>query len=172
MSNTNLSMRNTDNSRPSEEALFGSPRSFFPLYGFSTNSETKMPESFVVNSGHSSTTSDRYNFIIPDVPYLKNEYDARILFSDIHVNDSFKNGFRVFNTANYVDYPRIYGGITKIVPFRNNIIVVFEHGVALVPVNERAQVSDASGGPVYLTSPEDRVLPANFQILDPNFGSS
>lgn len=169
-SNINISMRTTDASNISEYALVGNVRSFYPLSSLSATSETKIPESFLLNSGFNSLTSDKFHFITPDVPYLKNLFDMRILYSDIHVNDSFKNGYRVFKTMNFKDYPRIYGGLTKIVEFQNSIIAVFEHGVARIVVRERTQVAQGDGGAVYLNS--NNILPENLIMLSTNFGSS
>lgn len=169
-SNINLSMRTTDASNISEYSLVGNVRSFYPLASLSATSENKIPESFKLNSGFNSLTSDKFNFITPDVPYLKNQFDMRILYSDTHVNDSFKNGYRVFKTMNFKDYPRIYGGLTKIVEFQNSIIAIFEHGVARIVVRERTQVAQGDGGAVYLNS--NNILPENLIMLSTNFGSS
>lgn len=163
-------MRTTDASNISEYSLVGNVRSFYPLASLSATSENKIPESFKLNSGFNSLTSDKFNFITPDVPYLKNQFDMRILYSDTHVNDSFKNGYRVFKTMNFKDYPRIYGGLTKIVEFQNSIIAIFEHGVARIVVRERTQVAQGDGGAVYLNS--NNILPENLIMLSTNFGSS
>ena len=41
------------------------------------------------------------------------------MHSDIHINDAFRNGFRVFQGLNYRDYTREYGEITKIIAVNN-----------------------------------------------------
>ena len=48
------------------------------------------------------------------------------MYSDINVNDSFKNGYRVFKLTHYRDYPLTYGSIVKLVEWFGNIICVFE----------------------------------------------
>jgi hypothetical protein len=63
------------------------------------------------------------------------------MYSDIHINDGYKNGFRVFQGTNYRDYTREYGEITKLISFESSLLCVFEHGIALIPVNERALAS-------------------------------
>ena len=40
--------------------------------------------------------SSRYNFNVPDVPAIKNDYTNRIIYSDLNIKDAFKNAFRVF----------------------------------------------------------------------------
>jgi hypothetical protein len=61
------------------------------------------------------------------------------VFSDIHINDAYKNGFRVLRTMNHKDYPMTYGSITKLIEYQNQLIVVFEHGIGLVTINNSAE---------------------------------
>jgi hypothetical protein len=75
-------------------------------------------------------------FINPDVPYIQDKFNNRVMFSEIHVNDSFKNGYRIFKGLNYQDYNVGWGSITKILEWRNNLMLVFEHGIGIIPINE------------------------------------
>ena len=84
--------------------------------------------------------------MLEETPYNKDEFSNRILYSDISVNDAYKNGFRVFKSTNFKDYPKTYGSITKLVELGGNLICVFEHGVALIPINERAVAAQGDGG--------------------------
>jgi hypothetical protein len=95
--------------------------------------------------------------LVPDVPYLQDKFTNRIAYSDISITNSFKNGFRIFKNGNYRDYNMEYGAITKIVEFFGNIICVFEHGIAKIPVNERAVAGSGSGGDVFINT--SNVLP-------------
>ena len=61
------------------------------------------------------------------------------MFSDIHVNDAYKNGFRVLRTTNHKDYPMTYGSITKILELQNTLLVVFEHGIGLIKIDNTAE---------------------------------
>lgn len=168
-SNVNLSMRSTDMSYTSELGLTGKSRGFYPLQAMSTTGESKIPESFIVNSGISSTTSDKYYFELPNVPAIKNNFHIRIMYSDINVNDSFKNGYRVFKLTHYRDYPLTYGSIIKMIEWFGNIICIFEHGVALIPVNERAVAGEGAGGNIFINT--SNVLPENPKMLSDTFGS-
>lgn len=168
-SNINLSMRSADTMYPIEMGMTGRPRGFYPLQGMTATGESKIPESFISNSGMSSTTSDKYNFELPDVPALKTKFHTRIVYSDIAVNDAFKNGFRVFKSTHFNDYPLTYGAITQLVEWFGSLICVFEHGVALIPVNERAVAMEAAGGTAYINT--HNVLPDNPKILSDTFGS-
>lgn len=168
-SSYNLSIRSLDPSYPTEEGLTGLKRGFYPLQELSPAGATKIPESSVINGGYSSTTSEKQAFTLPDVPYIKNRFDTRIMYSDISVGDAFKNGFRVFQMTHYRDYPRTYGGIMKMVELFGNILCIFEHGVALIPVNERAVAGEGSGGNVFINT--SNVLPENPKMLSDTYGT-
>ena len=95
--------------------MSGNYRSFYPNYGQLASGSQKMPDSDQYNKGFSKSVSEKYYFEVPDVPYIKQEFQNRIVFSDIHVNDAYKNGFRVLRTTNHKDYPMTYGSITKLI---------------------------------------------------------
>lgn len=168
-SSKNLNIRSLDESNVDEASLFGHPRSFFPQYPINGEGSYKIPEALCFNKGFEKSVSERSNFIVPDVPAIKNEFSNRISYSDIHVNDAFKNGFRVFKDTHYRDYPKTYGSITKILELRGNILCVFEHGIALIPINERVEAGQGSGGNVYVNT--SNVLPENPKVISDTFGS-
>lgn len=168
-SNYNLSIRSTDYSYPSEEGLTGLKRGFYPLQSISVYGNTKIPNAYTLNSGFSSTVGEKVQFTQPEVPYIKNNFDTRIAYSDLAVTDAFKNGFRVFQFQNYRDYPRIFGGITKLVEFFGNILCIFEHGIALIPVNERTVAGQGDGGNVFINT--SNVLPENPKMLSDTYGT-
>lgn len=169
VSSNNLNIRSIDDSIVDEVALFGHPRTFFPYSGMSVDGSYKIPEAMCYNKGFSKSVSERYNFEVPDVPAIKDDFTNRISYSDIHVNDAFKNGFRTFQGSHYRDYPKTYGQITKLIELRGNLVCVFEHGVALIPVNERAVAGEGAGGNVYINT--SNVLPENPKIISDTFGS-
>lgn len=168
-STKNLNIRSINDSIPDEIALTGHNRGFYPYYPMSPEGSYKIPEALCYNKGFEKSLSERYNFESPDVPAIKNEFTNRISYSDIHVNDAFKNGFRVFQGTHFRDYPKTYGSITKILELRGNILCVFEHGIALIPVNERVEAGKGSGGNVYINT--SNVLPENPKIISDTFGS-
>ena len=165
----NLNIRSLDPSYPEEEGLTGHKRGFYPYYGTSTEGSFKIPESGVINMGLSVNLGERWNMPVPDVPYIKNQFQTRILYSDVHVNDAFKNGFRVFQANSFQDYPRTYGAIVRLVELSGNLICVYEHGVVLIPVNERVQAGEGSGGNVYINT--NNILPENPKVLSHTFGT-
>lgn len=166
-SNINLAMRDVDLSNPSEEALHGMKRSFYPLQ--SMDRGLKLPESKVINKGLSKTTGDKFYFEVPDVPFIKTNFSTRIHYSNVLQQSSFVNGNRVFLSKNYQDYTTEHGAIIKLVEWYGSLIAVMEHGVLLIPVNERAMMKNESGENVYINT--DIVLPKNPKVLSNSFGS-
>lgn len=168
-SNMNLSMRTTDGSNINEKVLVGKDRTFYPLTYIYPDGQSKISDSFVINKAYSSTTSDKIHIELPDVPAIKNNFDSRIIYSDLHVTDAFKNGYRVFKELNYRDYTKAYGGIIKLIDLKSSLLVVFEHAVALIAVNERILAGEGAGGSVYINN--KKVLPETPIILSDIFGS-
>lgn len=168
-SNMNLSMRDMDSSYVSESLLMGNNRSFYPLSEMSVDGNYKIPEASIINTGISSQTSARTNFTQPEVPYLKNSYQTRIAYSDIAVTDAFKNGYRTFQAQSYRDYPTNYGGIMKILEVKNSLLVIFEHGIGLAPINERVVAGSGTGGDVFINT--NNVLPETLNMITTDYGS-
>ena len=134
-SSYNLNIRTVDKSNIDEYLMCGNYRSFYPNYGQVASGSQKIPDSDQYNKGFSKSVSEKYYFEVPDVPYIKQEFQNRIVFSDIHVNDAYKNGFRVLRTVNHKDYPITYGSITKLIELKNALLIVFEHGIGLVTID-------------------------------------
>ena len=128
LSNHNLCMRDIDQMETNERVIFNKPRSFFPLEQLSLSSQNKIAESNKINGACNKVLSERLNFIGMLTPYDKQQFDTRIMFSDLTTSDAYKNGFRVFTGLNYKDYPKTYGALTAIREFAGNIVAVMEHG--------------------------------------------
>jgi len=91
------------------------PRGFYPLSQELENGDNKIPDSYNVNDGFRSNFGEKFYMKYPDVPYIKNNFENRILYSDIAVNDAFRNGYRVFKSTNFNDYTKEYGSIVKLI---------------------------------------------------------
>jgi len=167
-SNINMAYRSIDGSHTSEFELTGKSRSFYPLASRSVGPESKIPESTIVNVGYNSTTSEKEYIALPEVPYIKNEFDSRIMFSEIHINDAFRNGYRVFQGLAYKDITRQYGAIVKMFEWRKNLLIVFENGVGMLQINERALLGENSDIAVRGAG----VLTDNLGVLSSDYGSS
>ena len=138
-SSYNLNIRTIDKSNVDEYLMCGNYRSFYPNYGQLASGGQKIPDSAQYNKGFTKSVSEKYYFEVPDVPYIKQEFQNRIVFSDIHINDAYKNGFRVIRTMNHKDYPMTHGSITKLIELKNALLIVFEHGIGLVSINNSAE---------------------------------
>ena len=140
-SSYNLNIRTIDKSNIDEYIMCGNYRSFYPHYGQLADGNQKIPDSAQLNKGFTKSVSEKYYFEVPDVPYIKQEFQNRVVFSDIHINDAYKNGFRVLRTMNHKDYPMTHGSITKLIELKNALMIVFEHGIGLVSINNSAEHS-------------------------------
>lgn len=134
-SSYNLNIRTIDKSNIDEYIMCGNYRSHYPNYGQLALGSQKIPDSDQYNKGFSKSVSEKYYFEVPNVPYIKQEFQNRVVFSDIHINDAYKNGFRVLRTMNHKDYPMTYGSITKLIELKNALLIVFEHGIGLVAID-------------------------------------
>jgi len=169
-SNINFAFRCVDPTYISEYALAGRPRSFHPLYSRSLSGTAKIADSGAMNVGYNSTTSDKYYYSVTDIPAIKNDFTNRVMYSQVHVTDAFKNGFRIFEGLNYRDYTIEFGAITKIISWFGNLIVVFEAGVGILPINERTLAGQSEGENVYLRNAG--VLPEKPMMVSHGIGSA
>lgn len=169
ISSINLNIRTLDDSIPDEVALTGHARGFYPYDNMCVEGPYKTPEALCYNKGFDKSVSERWNYEVPDVPFIKNEFSNRIAYSDVAVNDAFKNGFRTFQGTNYRDYPKTYGSITKLIELNGQLLCIFEHGIALLPIRERTLTGQGAGGNVYINT--NNVLPETMNVLSDTFGS-
>ena len=138
-SSYNLNIRTIDKSHVDEHLMCGNYRSFYPNYGQLAHGSQKIPDSEQYNKGFSKSVSEKYYFEVPDIPYIKQEFQNRVIFSDIHINDAYKNGFRVIRTMNHKDFPMTYGSITKLIELKNALLIIFEHGIGFCTINNNAE---------------------------------
>lgn len=168
-SNTNLAFRTEDESVSAEYALTGKSRSFYPLSSMSIKGESKIPESTIINAGYGSTVSQKIFYPSPDVPYDKNIFDTRIMFSEVHITDGFRNGFRIFQGLSYKDITRQFGGIVKLFNIKENLLCVFEQGIGILPINREALIPSGEAGGFFLSGAG--VLPEKPEMLSDSVGS-
>lgn len=166
-SNVNLAMRDVDFSRPAEEAIHKAKRSFYPLQ--SAKSNNRLPESNVINRGISTSLGNKFYFEIPDVPFIKTNFSSRIHYSDVLQESTFMNGNRIFKSRNYQDYSLEYGSLIKLEEWYGRLIAIMEHGLLMIPVNERAMMANEQGENVYINT--DNVLPKNPRVISNTYGS-
>lgn len=168
-SSFNLNIRTVDGSDVTITAMTGHPKGYYPYHPMEVEGNYKHADSQIYNKGFSKSVSERFNMELPDVPHIKNWFKTRIMYSDIHINDAYKNGYRVFRPTAYRDYTREYGEIVKLISLESDLICIFEHGVARMPVNKQAVAQQvAAGGNQLITS---NVLPEAPIILSDMYGS-
>lgn len=178
-SNVNHIYRTLDVTRPSERALFSKSgeggvfagaRGFYPYYEATSAPYNKLLDSTTMNSGYNRTLSRLASFSIPEKYSLKKEFPTRVVFSRRHFGSSLVNNYRIFDLLSYRDYPTNMGAITKIVDFQGNLLIVFERGIGLAPIQERVAVGDGDGGNLFINS--SQVLPDRLKILSDKYGST
>lgn len=139
LSTNNLNIRSIDDTYPSEIALTGNTRGYYPYKEMDLSGNNKIPESSFINEGFSQSLSVLKQFAYTSVPYLKNIFTNRIYYSNLAVNDGYQNGYRVFKGTSFRDYTTEYGQITKLLEFNGSLFIVFEHGIGLAPILKSQQ---------------------------------
>lgn len=170
LSSYNLGLRSENTFYTDEMALLGSPRSFYPLNSGSIATGNKMEESFLLNDGYSATVGEKVYDLLPDVPYSKSEFANRIIFSNVQVESGYTNGYRVFQGLSFKDYDKQYGEIVKLISLDDgNLLVVMEHGVGIVGVNEKALIQTTTGDAVHIYG--QNVLSDDIYMKSTDYGS-
>lgn len=167
--NYNLSIRSKDESHTSEKALTGQARSFCPLTKPDISGSSKIAESETMNDGFNTTVGDKQYFTIEDSQYIQTQYKNRIYYSNVSQESSFTNGYRVVKSVNFRDYNPEYGSITKILPYQDDLIVVFEHGIGVGQIYEKNLITQNTNSEVFINS--NNILPLKLTILSDSIGS-
>ena len=165
-SSYNLNIRSLDSSNVDEKQMTGHARGYYPYHPMSVEGTYKIPDSEVYNKGFSKSLSEQVHNLLPDVPYIKNWFGTRVMYSNLQINDAYLNGYRVFKKTHHRDYTREYGEITKLIPFATSLLIVFEHGVGIIEINSQAIANDNNA---LLTT--FNVLPEKPTMLSDMFGS-
>lgn len=153
-SNLNIAMRDIDFKQATEEAIFNEKRAFFPYR--QKNKFSKLPDSYCINQALKNTVPVQQYFHLPEYTYFKQEYFNRIYYSLIDNAGTNANEWKQLLSTNYVDYPKEYGTITKIIDNGNNVYIIFEHGIGSIQATV-TESGDVGLGPL--------------QIIDSTYGS-
>lgn len=168
-SNYNLGLRSQDYTNVEEMALMGNPRSFYPITGASTSVANKIEESWKLNDGYSATVGKKRFLPVQDVPYTRDIFDTRIMFSNVQQDDAFQNAYRIFQGLSYKDMDRQYGGLVKLLTWGSNLLAIFEHGITIIPVNEKALLSTNTGQSIHMYGAG--VLQNQMTVISQDYGS-
>ena len=158
-SSKNIALRDVDDYNPTEEAAFNEKRSFYPLKPMTP--EFPLRDSNVINHAASISVPHKKYYAMPNVPFLKQEYFTRVINSLRDSADSITNEFKIMFESAYRDYTKIYGSITKLMPLGSRILIVFQHGLGLLGVNDTmAQAKNVF-----------EFLPQETTVISPTYGS-
>ncbi len=169
LSNYNLGLRSEDYSNVEEMSIMGNPRTFYPKSDAVVTPSHKILESYKLNNGYNKVIGEQTHFALQDVPYIKDVFNTRIMFSNVQVDDNFKNAYRIFQGLSYKDIDSQYGAIVKLLPLGTNLFCVFEHGVGIIPINEKALMSTTSGQSIHMYGAG--VIQNQISLVNPDFGS-
>lgn len=169
LSSYNLGLRSLDRSYPDEEALLGNPRGFYPVHDMSTKPAFKIAESGLLNDGYGASVGRIIHNIVQNVPYINDLYDNRVMFSNAQIDSQFKNSYRIFQGLSYGDIDRQYGAIVKFIPWDTNLFCAFEHGLAILPINEKALIQTTTGQSIHMYGAG--VIQNQVSLISSDFGS-
>lgn len=169
LASSNLALRSLDTTNVTEFAQMGNPRGFYPVTGASTATPMKVADTTLYNDGYRATVGRIRQILKQKTPYDKNEYGTRVMFSNVATSDAFINGYRTFQGASFKDYPTQYGKIIKLLPWGNNLFCVFEHGIAIIPVNQKALMNTTTDQTIHIYG--YGVLPDDLSIVSQDYGS-
>jgi hypothetical protein len=164
-SSLNLALRDIDFNNATEEAKFNKKRSFYPLED--QNIENNLLESQIINGACSRSISNNKIPNYKHTSYKKQEFFNRIYWSKPNVTDNIINSYRMVFRDQYREYNKEFGSITKLEALGDNLVVIFQHGIGMLPV-DRSIKSEADATP-YLAS--RNVLPAQVNIITSDYGS-
>lgn len=169
LSSYNLGLRSVDDSHFDEIAIHGNSRSFYPNTSLDTSPSNKIEESRLLNQGYSATVGEKRYYVAPNVPYIRDIFDTRVMFSNVQREDSFQNAYRIFQGLDFKDIDRTYGAIVKFIPWDVNILCIFEHGIGIIPINEKALIQTATNQSIHMYGAG--VLQNQITLVSDSFGS-
>lgn len=111
-------------------------------------------ESEFFNTGYRTNTADtQARAVSTRNPFTNNLFNTRIQYSELFVSRTFENGYRIFQGLNFRDYSAHMGDLVALRNLQGSVLIaVFEHGVALIPVNQRIGGLEDSAGEVFFRS--------------------
>ncbi len=147
-------------------------RSFFP-YKSTGNLENyrkiRLPESAYHSVGYSVTSTAKDFFNISDFTVSeKNRFLNRVIHSEKHIPNAFRNGYRSFLQNNFRDYDSSMGSIVGLFNYRGNLLVVFEHGIGIGGIEQRIETGKDGAGAIFVEPTS--VLPPVLQYVSREIG--
>lgn len=159
-SSRNLALRDIDYSNATEQASFNRKRSFYPLDKMDIHNPLR--DSNVINQATAISLPHKRYYGMPNVPFIKQEFFTRVINSLRDSANSITNEFKVMLESAYRDYTKTYGSITKLMPLASKMLVVFQHGLGILALND--SMSNAENALQYL--PVELSM-----VVSPTYGS-
>lgn len=148
-------------------------RSFYPYNSrgdFMEYRSYRYPETTSHSQGYSELGRPKSFFPSPSLaPHLENYFFPRIMHSERHIPNAFRNGYRSFLPSNYKDYDSSLGQITGMFNLRGNLLVIFQHGIGITAIEQRVLTGGDVAGGVFVTPSE--VLPTTLTYISREIGS-
>jgi len=147
-------------------------RSFFPYKSTSNLAnyrKIRLPESAYHSIGYSVTSTAKEFFNISDFTVSeKNRFLNRVIHSEKHIPNAFRNGYRSFLQNNFRDYDSSMGSIVGLFNYRGNLLVVFEYGIGIGGIQQRIETGRDGAGAIFVEPTS--VLPPVLQYISREIG--
>ncbi len=170
-SNYNFALRALHEVDEVETKLYGKSRTYTSSLPENEVHGNRQAETSVINYGNiiqdSILTSEQFD---PTIPYIKLEYDNRIVTSEISITGEFENGYRNFKGLNFKDYDEDLGPITAVISHGLYSYIIFNNGVSLIEISERSAVTNETTGANVYTASADILPPKSIPVFT-NIGS-
>lgn len=137
-------------------------RTFLPFGMNSTNQgdtfgegnplrKSRLIESSLFNKGYKTIQSVRDYFTFSaNLSFVGSNWFSRVIASPKFIPNSFDNAYRNLSGVNFQDYNPELGEIIRILNYRDNLLLVFENGIILLPINQRIQTGGDQAGAIFI----------------------
>lgn len=148
-------------------------RSFYPFQSKGDVLEWhkyRFPETLQYSQGFSPGLGPKSFIPVSSLaPFIRTDFFSRLSHSARNIPNAFFNGYRLFTGDNFRDYDPSMGRIMGLEAFRNQLTVIFEHGVAVADIEARVLTGGDTSGPVY--AQPSSILPPNLEYRSRRIGS-
>lgn len=132
-----------------QDILTGSSASIPVMTG--TVDTARSPLTYKYNHNLNKQNSQKIYVTKPQFSFEQNEFNSRVIYSDLKIYNSSEAGFDIFRVANFYDLEEKYRPITKLAVAGNQLYSIHEQGIIYLPTGEN-QVEQADGGTLAVRS--------------------
>ena len=110
---------------------------------------SRILESALIDRGFRFNRSQRDYFVLAaNLSFIGSNWFARVIASPRYIPNSFDNAYRNLNGLNFQDYNAELGAIVRIMNYNDSLLVIYERGIIILPINERIQTGADSAGAI------------------------